>query len=91
MVGAIRSGIDSVGSLMQKQVAALGGVMKQADMADWLSHRIVTAYKEQTMKTAERLSQMTQEISESNERIINSTRILNEKSGELLNLINKAY
>jgi len=44
----------------------------------------------QTMKTVERLSQMAQEISESNERIINSTKILNEKSGELLKLINKA-
>jgi methyl-accepting chemotaxis protein len=96
MVGAIRTGIDSVGSLMQKQVAALDRVMKQADMADSLSHNIVTAYKEQnlsmgqTMKTVERLSQMAQEISESNEKIINSTKILNEKSGELLGLISKA-
>ncbi len=96
MVGAIKTGIDSVGSLMQKQVAALDRVMKQVDTADSLSHNIVTAYKEQnmsmgqTMKTVERLSQMAQEIAESNERIINSTKVLNEKSGELLKLISKA-
>ena len=96
MVGSIRSGIDAVGSLMQKQVKALDSVIKQTDMTDSLSHNIVTAYREQnvsmgqTMKTVERLSQMAQEISESNERIINSTKILNEKSGELLRLISNA-
>jgi methyl-accepting chemotaxis protein len=96
MVGSIRNGIDSIGSLLQKQVAALDGVIKQTDMADSLSHNIVTAYKEQnvsmaqTMKTIERLSQMAQEISESNERIINSTKILSEKSDELLKLVGNA-
>jgi methyl-accepting chemotaxis protein len=65
-------------------------------MADSLSHKIVTAYKEQnlsmeqTMKTVERLSQMAQEISQSNERIINSTKVLNEKSDELLKIISNA-
>lgn len=96
MVGSIRTGIDSVGSLLLKQVAALDSVIQQTEMADSLSHKIVTAYKEQnvsmeqTMKTVERLSQMAQEISESNERIIDSTKVLNEKSGELLKLISNA-
>jgi len=96
MVGAMKAGIDSVGSLMQKQVTALDRVIKQADMSDSLSQSIVTAYREQnesmkqTMKNVERLSQMAQEISESNEKIINSTKVLNEKSGELLKLIGRA-
>jgi methyl-accepting chemotaxis protein len=96
MVGSIRSGIDSVGSLLMKQVAALDSVIRQTEMADSLSHKIVTAYKEQnlsmeqTMKTVERLSQMAQEISQSNERIINSTKVLNEKSDELLKIISNA-
>lgn len=96
MVGSIRSGIDSVGSLLMKQVAALDSVIAQAEAADSLSHKIVTAYKEQntsmqqTMKTVERLSQMAQEISQSNEKIINSTKVLNEKSDELLRIISKA-
>jgi methyl-accepting chemotaxis protein len=96
MVGSIRNGIDSVGSLLMKQVAALDSVVRQTEAADSLSHKIVTAYKEQnlsmeqTMKTVERLSQMAQEISQSNEKIINSTKVLNEKSDELLRIISKA-
>ena len=44
----------------------------------------------QAMKTVERLSQMGQEMAESNERIINSSKLLNEKSGEPLGLIGRA-
>lgn len=92
-VGSIRTGIDSVGSLLNKQVAALDGMIRQTDMTDSLSEKIVTAYKEQnismgqTMDTVERLSQMAQEIAHSNERIISSTKILNEKAEELLGII----
>lgn len=82
--------------LVGKQVAALDRVAPKSDMADSLSQKIVTAYREQnlsmeqTMKTVERLSQMEQEIALSNERNINSTKILNGKSEELPALVSKA-
>jgi methyl-accepting chemotaxis protein len=96
MVKDIREGMDSVGSLLQKQVAALDIVMKQTGLVDTLSERIASATEEQnrtmedTLKTVERLSKMAQEVSASNQRIVQSITTINDKSVELLSLIKDA-
>jgi methyl-accepting chemotaxis protein len=45
---------------------------------------------EDTLKTVERLSQMAQEVSASNQRIAQSITTINDKSVELLSLIKDA-
>ncbi len=96
MVETIRAGIESVGSLMARQAETLDGVVTQARSADSLSLEIVTATDEQnrsmerTMETVSRLSQMAQEIADTNHRVLQSTKILNDKSIELLSTIHKA-
>ncbi len=93
MVNDIREGIDSVGSLLQKQVAALEVVLQQTGFADTLSESIAAATEkhnrsmEDTFKTVEGLLKMAQEVSASNQRITESISTINEKADELLSLI----
>ncbi|HNW27134.1 MAG TPA: 7TM diverse intracellular signaling domain-containing protein [Spirochaetota bacterium] len=89
MVGAIGSGINSVRELMLKQNQALEMVIKQAGIIDTMSKEVVTSTNEQknsmahTQGTIDRLSEMAQEISQSNSLIIDFAKIIHDKALEL--------
>jgi methyl-accepting chemotaxis protein len=96
MVNAISAGIDSVREMMTKQNQAMEMVIRQAGIVDTMSQDIVTSANEQknsmaqTQKTIERLSEMAQEISESNSQIIEFSKIIHEKALELAGVISQS-
>jgi methyl-accepting chemotaxis protein len=89
MVNAIGTGINSVRELMLKQNKALEMVISQAGVIDIMSKEVVTSTNEQknsmaqTQGTIDRLSEMAQEISQSNSLIIDFSKIIHEKAIEL--------
>jgi methyl-accepting chemotaxis protein len=93
MVNTIGSGIDSVRDMMTKQNQAMEMVLRQTGLIDTMTQDIVNSANEQknsmaqTQKTIERLSEMAQEISQSNNQIIEFSRIIHEKARELEGVI----
>jgi methyl-accepting chemotaxis protein len=93
MVNAIGSGINSVRELMLKQNQALEMVIKQAGVIDTMSKEVVISTNEQknsmaaTQGTIDRLSEMAQEISQSNSLIIDFAKIIHGKALELNSVI----
>ncbi|MBN1497654.1 MAG: hypothetical protein JXA07_12840 [Spirochaetes bacterium] len=95
MVGAISRGIDGVRVMMTKQNKALEMVIRQADVIEKMSKEIVISTNEQknsmdqTLKTIERMSEMAQEISMSNTRVIDFMKVVHDKAIELNQVIKK--
>ncbi|HOT43817.1 MAG TPA: hypothetical protein PLM53_05130 [Spirochaetota bacterium] len=89
MVGAIGAGINSVRELMLKQNQAMEMVIKQAGVIDTMSKEVVTSTNERknsmarTQWTIDRLSEMAQEISQSDSLIIDCAKIIHDKALEL--------
>ena len=89
MVNTIGSGINSVRQTIAKQNQALEMVISQADVIDRKSKEIVTSTNEQknsmaqTLKTIERLSEMAQEISISNNKIMHFMFLIKTKVEKL--------
>ncbi len=96
MVNTIGSGIDSVREMMTMQNQAMEMVITQAGLIDVMTHDIVNSANEQknsmaqTQNTIERLSQMAQEISKSNNEIIEFSRTIHEKALELEGVISQS-
>ncbi len=96
MVNSISAGLDSVREMMTRQNQAMEMVIRQAGVIDTMSRDIVTSTNEQknsmaqTQKTIERLSEMAQEISQSNTQIIEFARIIHENAVELDSMIRRS-
>ncbi len=89
MVNSITEKIGNVSDLMTRQGNAIQEVVQQATLMDDLSREITIASKEQntsmsqTMSTIERLSEMAQDITVSNQKIIDLTVQIREKAATL--------
>ncbi len=94
MIGTIQKSILSVRGMMVKQNSALEMVISETDVIDTMSKGIVSSTNEQkksmseTMKTVERLSEMSLEITQSNEKIISFTKMIKDKAAELSDVVN---
>ncbi|TAL33635.1 MAG: hypothetical protein EPN93_13535 [Spirochaetes bacterium] len=89
LVHVIGSGFDLIREMMTKQNTALEVVIRQAEVIDRLSKEIVTSTNEQknsmaqTQKIIDRLSQMALEITQSNDVIIDVSKLIQEKAQDL--------
>lgn len=88
-VNAIGSGVDAVREMMTQQNSALEMVIEQSDVIDAMSREIASSTSKQknsmvqTQKTIERLSEMAQEISQSNEQIKDISKVIQDNSTQL--------
>ena len=93
MVGTIDEGIGSVRDLMTAQNSALEVVVSQAEVTDSISRDIVTSTNEQknsmehSLDTVERLSEMAQEIAQSNQKIIEFAEQIAKRTIKLSSVI----
>jgi methyl-accepting chemotaxis protein len=93
MVTTVDSGVDSVRELMVKQGKALQMVVNQSDVINTMSNEIVISTDKQknsmehSMETVTRMSDMAQEIADSNQKIVNIARQISEKTARLSSVI----
>ena len=93
-IADINTRIENTREVMVKQTEAIQEVSSQAELMDGLSGSIATAIKEQNssidenIKTVSRLSDIAQEIALANEKILDFTASIMEKSGKLREMIN---
>lgn len=94
MLGDIQQRIDQVKKIMEVQSRGVHMVVKQTAVTDEVSRGIAAATTEQmtsmnqSLKTIERLSEMAVEVSRVNDRIIQMTRTIMQKSDELSRVVN---
>lgn len=93
MVTSINEKTDDVAKMMTRQGEAIKEVFQQSHVMEKMSKAVATSTSEQnlsmeeTLQTIEKLSEMAQEIGLSNQKIIDVTKEVYEKSQELDNLI----
>ena len=96
MVTTVDSGVDSVRELMEKQGKALQMVVNQSDVINTMSNEIVISTDKQknsmehSMETVMRMSDMAQEIADSNQKIVNIARQISEKTARLSSVITQS-
>ncbi|MBN1496391.1 MAG: hypothetical protein JXA07_06460 [Spirochaetes bacterium] len=89
----INERINNTRDVMSKQAEATREVTSQAELMDGLSRNIATATREQNtsmeenIKTVSRLSEIAQEVALANQKILEFTSSIMEKSGKLREII----
>jgi len=89
----INERINNTRDVMSKQAEATREVTSQAELMDGLSRNIATATREQNtsmeenIKTVSRLSEIAQEVALANQKILDFTSSIMEKSGKLREII----
>jgi methyl-accepting chemotaxis protein len=92
-IADINTRINNTRDVMTKQTEAIQEVTSQAELMDGLSRGIATATKEQNIsmeeniKTISRLSEIAQEIALANQKILEFTASIMDKSGKLREII----
>ncbi len=93
LIAEINLQIDTVRGAMEKQGAAIAEVVAQAGVIRELASVIKTSTNEQksamleSITTVQRLTEMSQQVTQSNDRIVQFTRTIRAKSDELKNIV----
>jgi methyl-accepting chemotaxis protein len=96
MTGSINVQTEKVAGLMKNQAEALVNVIRQAEFIDQMSKEIASASREQTnsmeqmTETITKLSDMSQELAQHNEKVVDLTKTVGEKSASLDNIVKRA-
>ncbi|OHD67705.1 MAG: hypothetical protein A2W19_02935 [Spirochaetes bacterium RBG_16_49_21] len=96
MANAINEQTGQVIKLMDDQTKALINVIKQAEFIDQMSKEVATASREQTSSMEQmtamvtKLSEMSQELASHNEKVLELTKTIGQKSANLDDIAKRA-
>ena len=93
LIADINAQTETVRGAMEKQGMAIAEVVTQAEVIRELSSIIKVSTNEQksamleSIATVQRLTEMSQQVTQSNEKIVHFTRVIREKSDELRTVV----
>ncbi len=96
MANAINERTNQIIELMDNQTKALIKVIKQAEFIDQMSNEVASASREQTGSMEQmtalvtKLSEMSQELANSNEKMLDLTKKIAQKSANLDDIVKRA-